>query len=233
MLNRPTFSRAAAALFALAASFSIAHAQAPAAEGFQEGKNYFLIEPPQPGGSDGKVEVTEIFSYACPACNAFQPTIKKLREALPANATLVYLPASFRPDEDWPVFQRAYYTAQSMGVVDETHQALFDALHRDHIPMRSIEDLAGFYAQQGVDRAKFLATASSFEVDSKLQRAMDIVKNDGIDGTPSIVVDGKYRVTGASAGGYPQMIELVDWLVKKEHDSRGKAAIGKPKAGKK
>lgn len=54
------------------------------------------------------------------------------------------------------------------------------------------------------------------------------MKNDGIDGTPSIVVNGKYRVTGASAGGYPQLIELVDWLVKKEHGAaKPSAASGK------
>jgi len=94
---------------------------------------------------------------------------------------------------------------------------LFDALHRDHMPLRSIDDLATFYASHGVDRAKFIAASGSFEVESKLSRSSEIVKNDGIDGTPSIVVNGKYRTTGAAAGGYPQMIELVKWLVEKEH----------------
>ena len=95
--------------------------------------------------------------------------------------------------------------------------------------MRSIDDLAAFYAQHGVDKAKFLAMSGSFEVESKLQRANTIVKNDGVDGTPSIVVNGKYRVTGASAGGYPQLIELVDWLVQKEIDAKGKPAAAKKK----
>ena len=82
--------------------------------------------------------------------------------------------------------------------------------------MRTIDELASFYAQHGVDKAKFLATSGSFEVESKLARSQQIVKADAIDGTPSIVVNGKYRITGASAGGYPQLIELVDWLVNKE-----------------
>jgi thiol:disulfide interchange protein DsbA len=90
--------------------------------------------------------------------------------------------------------------------------------------MRSIEDLATFYAQHGVDRAKFLAASGSFEVESKLARARDIVRADGIDGTPSIVVNGKYRATGASAGGYEQLIELVKWLVEKEHAAKAGSA---------
>lgn len=193
---------------------------------WQEGTNYFLIDPPQPVATGDKIEVLEVFSYACPHCAHFQPYAEQIKQSLPAYAAFDYMPAVF--NASWEPYARAYYTAQSMGVLAKTHQALFDALHRDHIPMRSIEDLAGFYAQHGVDRAKFLATAGSFEVESKLARAIDIVKNDGIDGTPSIVVNGKYRVTGASAGGFPQMIELVDWLVKKEHDAAKPAKPAKP-----
>jgi thiol:disulfide interchange protein DsbA len=137
------------------------------------------------------------------------------------------MPAIF--NSSWEPYARAYYTAESLGVLDQTHQALFDALHRDHLPMRTIEDLASFYAQHGVDKAKFLAASGSFEVESKLSRAQAIIKADGVDGTPSIVVDGKYRATGQSAGGYPQLIELVDWLVQKELDAKSKPAKKKKK----
>lgn len=194
-------------------------AQAPStpAPAWEAGKNYFVIEPPQPTATGDKVEVLEIFSYACPHCAHFQPYAEQLKQSLPAYAVFGYMPAVF--NAQWEPYARAFYAAKSLGVLDQTHQALFDALHRDHIPLQTIDDLAGFYAQHGVDRAKFLSESASFEVDSKLARANEIVKKDGIDGTPSIVVDGKYRVTGASAGGYPQLIEVVDWLVKKEHDA--------------
>ncbi len=160
----------------------------------------------------------EVFSYACPHCAHFQPTAEEIKKGLPAGAVFVYMPAVFNPS--WEPYARAYYTAESLGVLDKTHQELFDALHRDHLPMRTIDDLAGFYAQHGVDKAKFLATSGSFEVESKLQRASQIVKADGVDGTPSIIVNGKYRVTGVSAGGYPQMVQVVDYLVQKELDAK-------------
>ncbi len=189
---------------------------------WEAGKNYFLVDPPQPTATGDKVEVLEVFSYACVHCAHFQPYAEKLRAALPAYAEFDYMPAVFTPQ--WEPFARAFYTAQSLGVLKETHQALFDAIHRDHLPMRSIEDLATFYAKHGVDRAKFLAASGSFEVESKLARARDIVRADGIDGTPSIVVNGKYRATGASAGGYEQLIELVKWLVEKEHAAKAGSA---------
>jgi thiol:disulfide interchange protein DsbA len=205
-----------AGLVAASAAFA---ADAPAtAASWEEGRNYFLVDPPQPTATGDKVEVLEVFSYACPHCAHFQPTAEEIKKSLPAGAVFVSMPAVFNPS--WEPYARAYYTAESLGVLDKTHQELFDALHRDHLPMRTIDDLAGFYAQHGVDKAKFLATAGSFEVESKLQRASQIVKADGVDGTPSVIVNGKYRVTGTSAGGYPQMVEVVDYLVKKELDAK-------------
>jgi thiol:disulfide interchange protein DsbA len=205
-------------LAGLVATSVVFAADAPAPAAWEEGKNYFPVDPPQPTATGDKVEVLEVFSYACPHCAHFEPYAEQLKKSLPAGAVFTYMPAVFNPS--WEPYARAYYTAESLGVVDKTHQALFDALHRDHLPMRTIDDLAGFYAQNGVDKAKFLAMSASFEVESKLSRAQTIVKADGIDGTPSIVVNGKYRVTGASAGGYPQLIELVDWLVQKEIDAK-------------
>jgi thiol:disulfide interchange protein DsbA len=205
-------------LAGLVATSPIFAADAPATAQWEEGKNYFLVDPPQPTATGDKVEVLEVFSYACPHCAHFQPTAEEIKQSLPPGAVFTYMPAVFNPA--WEPYARAYYTAESLGVVDTTHQALFDALHRDHLPMRTLDDLAGFYAQHGVDKAKFLATAGSFEVESKLQRAAQIVKADGVDGTPSVIVDGKYRVTGASAGGYPQMVQVVDYLVQKELDAK-------------
>ncbi len=207
----------------LSASAAVA-ADAPAtpATNWVAGTNYFLIDPPQPTATGNNVEVLEVFSYACPHCAHFQPYAEQLKQSLPVGAVFGYMPAIFNPS--WEPYARAYYTAESLGIVDQTHQALFDALHRDHLPMRTIEDLSEFYAQHGVEKAKFLAASGSFEVESKLSRAQKIVKADGVDGTPSIVVDGKYRATGQSAGGYPQLIELVDWLVKKELDAKSKPA---------
>ena len=205
-------------LAGLVATSTLFAADAAAPAAWEEGKNYFLVDPPQPTASGDKIEVLEVFSYACPHCAHFQPTAEEIKKALPAGAVFTYMPAVFNPS--WEPYARAYYTAESLGVVDKTHQDLFDALHRDHLPMRTIDDLAGFYAQHGVDKAKFLATSGSFEVESKLQRAAQIVKADGVDGTPSIIVNGKYRVTGASAGGYPQVVQVVDYLVKKELDAK-------------
>src|SRR5271163_1990924 len=102
-------------------------APAPAASKWVEGKNYFPIVPVRPTGLPaGKIQVTEVFSYACPACNQFQPYMRKLEHSVPANVVISFLPASFNPAEDWPMFQLAYVTAQTLGIADKNHDAMFD-----------------------------------------------------------------------------------------------------------
>ena len=184
----------------------------------EAGKNYFIIDPPQPTASGDKIEVLEVFNYACVHCAHFQPYADEIKAKLPASAQFSYMPAIF--NEQWEAYARAFYSAQALGVQEKTHQAVFDAVHRDKRAMRSFDDIAAFYAEQGVDTAKFKAASTSFEVESKLTRSRDMVPKFGVDGTPTLIVNGKYRMTGASAGGYPQLVALVDTLVKKEQHAK-------------
>jgi thiol:disulfide interchange protein DsbA len=217
------------ALVSLVPLAGAAPAQPPAAPNWVQGKNYFLVAQPQPTNLPrGKVLVTEVFSYACPACNQFRPYMQKLVKSLPPTAVIDYLPASFNPAEDWPMFQLAYVTAQTLGIADRTHEAMYDAVWttgelattegttlKSHMP--TIEDTAGFYQKQaGVPAAKFLETAKSFGVDTQVRHDEDLMKAYGIDRTPTLIVNGKYRVTVQEAGGPTQMLDLVVFLVHKE-----------------
>lgn len=222
------FKRAAALLLGLT---FVALAHAAGEPTFEAGKNFFAVEPPQPTHSTDKAEVVEVFSYACPACNAFQPTMDKLKAALPANTELIQLPASFNPSEDWPVFQRAFYTALALGIVDKTHQATFDAIwkpegslrivdpktNRPVKPLPSIEDVAKLYETFGVKADDVVATANSFAVNAKMKQADAQVKAYGVDSTPTLIVNGKYRFTAQSAGSIDKVIPLVMFLLDKDN----------------
>jgi thiol:disulfide interchange protein DsbA len=198
-----------------------------------EGKHYFLIQPPYPTPLPrGKVEVTEVFSYACRACDQFRTYMRKLVRSLPANVVVDYVPASFNSREDWPMFQLAYRTAQTLGVADLAHGDMFDAVWRTgelsttdfstgslKPNMPTIEDAASFYERRaGVPVSKFLSTARSFDLATQVKRDQELIQTYGVDRTPTIVVAGKYRLRVQSAGGPDQLIELVNWLVAKETD---------------
>lgn len=196
-----------------------------------EGKNYVRIDPAQPTSHPDKIEVTEVFSYGCPACNAFHPTVEQIAKSLPADAVMNYIPASFIPQENWPMLQRAYLTAQALGVAIKGNDAMFDAVWKTQelsamsptgrglkpaAALPTIADAAKVYAKFGVDPKEFVGVANSFTVNTKMKRADDLIKAYGITGTPTMVINGKYRFDVTSAGGYPQAIKLTQWLVAKE-----------------
>jgi thiol:disulfide interchange protein DsbA len=197
-----------------------------------EGKDYFRIEPAQPKAtSTDKIEVTEVFSYGCPACNQFHPVVGQLAASLPANAVMAYLPASFIPQENWPMLQRAYFTAKALGVADKCNDAMYDAVWKSgelsamnqagtglkpHDALPTIADAAKVYAKCGADPKEFVAVANSFSINTQTKRADDLVKAYGVTGTPTLVIDGKYRFSPSDVGSYAKTIELVKWLVAKE-----------------
>jgi len=200
-----------------ATSACSADEKAGGARQWQEGQDYFLVDPPQPTSTGDKIEVLEVFSYACPHCAHFQPNVEELKSKLPPSAKFVLMPAVFQPA--WEPFARAFYTAKVLGVLDKTHQALFDAIHRDHMPLRTIEDLANtFYANYGVNPGTFLSTASSFVVEGDLERSKTMVRDYHVDATPTLIINGKYRVTGNAerAIGFPEMVQITLELVNKE-----------------
>ena len=202
-----------------------------ATQTWTEGTSFEVINPAQHTSvAPGKVEVMEVFSFGCPACNQFQPVIAALEKDLPPKAQMVFLPAAFQPAEDWVVFQRAYFAAQALGMEQRTHQAIFDAVwetgelqtvdtdtHRLKNPLPSIEDAAKCYERlTGVKAEKFLVAANSPAVDAKMRAADTQIIAMHVPGTPCIVVNGKYRINMDSLQSVDDLVGLVRYLVDKE-----------------
>jgi thiol:disulfide interchange protein DsbA len=117
----------------------------------------------------------------------------------------------------WEIYGRAYYAAETMGILEKSHDAIFKALHTDRKPIQSVEDVADLYTSFGVTREDFMASMQSFAVNAKIARAQQTVQRYGVDGTPSIIINGKYRVMSPQQGGFKRMLEIVDALVAQEH----------------
>ena len=159
-----------AALLLVAGTLNAVHAQTPVA-----GRDYTEVPNTEPMESvDGKVVVEEFFNYICPACNAFEPYFLAWQQQLPDYAEVRHIPAAFRPD--FEQYAHAYYAAQNFGLVEETHQAVYNAIHLTHtIPAEGdkIDEakIAAFYANYGVDADEFLKVMQSFSVDLKVKQA--------------------------------------------------------------
>jgi thiol:disulfide interchange protein DsbA len=216
---------------------------APAAPALVAGKHFSVLPQAQrTSAGPGKVEVLEVFSYGCPACNHFRPAMKKLKLALPANAQLAYLPASWNTAENWPLFQRAFLTAQSLGVAEKAHDAVFEAIwttgelgiidnntQRIKSRLPSIDDMAKFYQRvTGVKAGDFVNASKSFSVDLKMRQADAQILAMQVPSTPTLVVAGKYRINNEAFKTEDEIIEAVKYLVAKESPAAAPAVAPPP-----
>jgi protein dithiol oxidoreductase (disulfide-forming) len=180
---------------------------------YTDGAEYVSLPAPAHRlSNDGKVEVVEIFSYGCIHCAHFAPIADQMRKQLPAGVKFKLLPAAF--SDQWVPFARAYYAAEKLGVVEQTHLALFKAKFDDHYPISTLDELADFYAAHGVKRDDFMRIASSDEVTQQIRKDAQLVQTWQVDGTPTIVVDGKYRT--ANVKTLDEMSAVAQWLAKRE-----------------
>ena len=175
---------------------------------FQEGVHYFEID--QAPVERDYVEVVEVFSYLCNHCASFEPFVQAWKARKPENVELKRIPVVFGR-RAYELYARGYVTASLMGIEEESHVAMMDAIWKDRRQMRSLDDLADFYTQFGVSRESFLATAQSFSVDTQIRREQKMVATYGITGTPTMVVNGRYRVPNNS-----DVFDVVDYLVARE-----------------
>ena len=188
------------------------------AEEYRVNEHYFELPFPVKTVADDKIEVTEAFGYLCPHCNTFEPMLAKWRAQQPDDVAFVGLPVVF--GRSWEPLARAYYVAEMSDKVKETHQAMFDAVHLQRKRFRGAEDLAEFYAGLGLEKDTFMKLYDSFAVNMKLKQGDSKLRGYEVTGVPAIIVNGKYRVTAASAGGHKQMLEVVEYLVEKERAAK-------------
>lgn len=196
-------------LLAAAAPLALAQAPAPKVPGYE------LVEPAQPTEAPaGQVEVIEVFNHTCIHCYDFQPKVVAWLKTKPANVKFTYLAAPLGGPFD--VFARGYFAAEALGVADKAHQGVFDAVFKEHAKITTIEELADVYAKLGVKREDFLAAANSFAVNARMKRTAQMLARYDALSTPTILVAGKYRVTGQTAGSYDYVFPVVDRLVAQE-----------------
>lgn len=190
----------------------------------EEGVKYQAIASPQPTSDAESIEVLELFWYGCPHCYQLEPEIQAWLETKPDDVTFVRLPAVLGPT--WELGARAFYTAELLDVTDKIHSQLFERLHKQKKPLSSAADIKAFFVEQGVSAEDFDKTFGSFAVITKTNRARQARDMYGITGVPTLVVNGKYRITAKLAGGNKEMLEVVDVLVEQERNA-GKAPAAK------
>lgn len=182
---------------------------------FTEGLQYERIARPVPTHvAPGKVEVVELFWYGCPHCYHFEPYLSKWMVNKPKAAEFRRIPAALNPS--WQAMAKTYYALELMGEAERLHPIIFQAIHEQGRKLRDLDAIARFLAQQGVDEKRFREAYASLPVQTRMQEAAYLGRDYGVRGVPAVVVNGKYRTSASLAGGYDEVLEVVNFLVEKE-----------------
>jgi len=203
-----------------------AEESAPVQPQYEAGRHYLVLDKPVRTRDASKIEVTEVFWYGCGHCFTFEPMVQQWKKqqaddvlvlqspALWGDVDLKAKPSTWR--NPMAVHARAFYAAQALGVSEQVHMPIFNALNIERRKLANADELAALFAGYGVEKETFIKTYGSFGITSQVQRAYSNMLGYKVTGTPQMVVNGKYTISARMAGGQAEMLKVVDFLVAKE-----------------
>ena len=187
-----------------------------AQEQYEEGVHYELIEPAIHTGVSDRVVVTEFFSYGCGHCYNFEPLLESFDARLPDGVMLQRTPVIWNNNPGMKLLAKTYYAVEVLDVFEPVHGAVFNAIHRQRKRLSSPEAVKAVFVENGVSDSDFDRAFGSFGIDSMVRQAAARTEGARINGTPSLMVNGKYRIDTRQAGSQANMLKIAAFLADKE-----------------
>jgi len=178
---------------------------------YQAGTHYIVLDEPIKSSNTDAVVVNEFFGYTCPHCNGFEPQLHAWAQEQTDDVAFMPIPVVF--GRSWEPYAKAYFIALNLGVLDQTHQAMYNAVHVDERRMTNRKALAAFFVENGVSQSDFDNAYDSFDLQNKLRQGSRLAARAKITGVPSMLVNGKYMVNASLAGSNEGMLAVVNYLV--------------------
>src|SRR6478609_201106 len=185
-----------------------------------EGKNYARITNPQPVETGKKIEVIEFFSYGCPHCAELEPYLDTWLAKAPQDVAFRRVPVMFQ--QRWIPLAKIYYTLDALGVESKLSPDVFKAIHGSGTALWDTGKFYDWAASKGIDRNKAKEVFTSFAVDGKMKRALQLAQQYNVQSVPTVVVDGKFVTSSDRVGTHAQLPGAIDELVNKARAERPK-----------
>lgn len=181
------------------------------------GEHYQPIPEPVEYAGDA-IPVIEFFLYSCPHCYALDDAMTEWQKTLPDDVAFRRVPVVF--GAGGRAYARLFYTEKILGVFDQMHAKIFDAIHNQGKRLSNFEAARAFFVAHGVDGERFEKVYNSPEVDKKVARAFELMRAFQVRAVPSLGVAGQYWVTGVMAGSNEAMFDVAEYLISKSRDEQ-------------
>ena len=150
-----------------------------------------LTGSPSRGPADAPVTIVEFSDFQCPFCARGRRTTEAVFKKYEGRVRWVFkhFPLDFHPDA--PLAHRAAMAAGEQGKFWELHEKIFE----NQRTMKRT-DLIAMAESIGLDMPRFLADLDGDKFKSLMQRDMAEATTAGVDGTPTLFING-HRLVGA------------------------------------
>jgi protein-disulfide isomerase len=158
-------------------------------------------DQPAKGNANASVTIVEFTDFQCPSCAQQHPVMERIVSEFGNNVRFVVRDFPLSQHANAPKAAEAAEAAREQGKYWEYITVLF----RNQSAL-GVEKLKQYATEVGLDRARFDASLDSGKFAEKVQR--DLLEGDklGVNGTPTVYVNGK-RVSDKSYEGLKATIE--------------------------
>jgi protein-disulfide isomerase len=142
--------------------------------------------------ADTVVTLEEFGDYQCPPCGQLHPTLKRLKQEYGANLNFIFrnLPLTKIHQNSLAAAQAAE-AARIQNRFWEMHDLLYEnqGLWKDDVNPRSI--FIQFAKDLGLNTGQFTRDLDGKQIQMRLEADADAAAKQGIDGTPTILINGR------------------------------------------
>lgn len=189
---------------------------------WKSGINYKPIVPAQSTTAEtGQIEVIEVLWLGCPHCADLEPFIESWSKKKPPYIKFVQEHVMWGPVHR--SHGKLFYTLEALGRADLVSKAFEEIHKRNNVLISRTSNDAETQALQmafakanGISEADFKREYNGFGVNTRLQRAEDLMRRYRIESVPMVIINGKYETDVAMAGGHEQLITLINDLAASE-----------------
>ena len=193
------------------------------AQPIQPEVDYRVLSRTQPVPRGNRIEVIEFFFYPCPYCNELAPEVERWQKTLPPD--VVFRRSPVVRHDSWVPLAKIYFALETLGEVARLHLAVYQSFHTDHLQINREPVVETWAAKNSLDGAKFMASYRSAEVQLKVDLARKMTLDYEVQAMPSFVVDGRYITSTSMTSNVPQVLSVVDALIRFARGNRADIPI--------
>ena len=184
------------------------------AEEYVQGRHYQILDNPTVTRNPSKVEVVEVFWFGCNHCYALESYIQPWKKDLPNDVDFWKSHITWNAQAE--THARLFYSAKALGIEEKAIPAAFTAIWRERRNLLGNSEVEYFFKGFGIEKERYLSVSNSFGVNNAVKQANNRMRQWAVTGVPTIIVNGKYKVSGTREIGTSKLLEVVDFLIEKE-----------------